>query len=70
LSWDRQRAYLDGLSEDESVPFSFQATGTTMPEGPYGPTVRTGVKTGADVIDLTAMIAGLESGRKPPAGRG
>ena len=34
------------------MPFSFQATGTALPEGPYGPTVRTGVKTGADVIDL------------------
>jgi hypothetical protein len=33
--------------------------------------VRTGVKTEADVIDLTAMIAGMESGRparKPQAG--
>jgi hypothetical protein len=50
------------------VPFSFQAAASALPEGPYGPTVRTGVKTGADVIDLADMIAQMEAGRKPPAG--
>jgi len=51
------------------VPFSSQVAATALPEGPYGPTVRTGVKTGADVIDLAGMIAGMESGRKqnPPS---
>jgi hypothetical protein len=51
------------------VPFSFQPAGTAMPEGPYGPTVRTGVKTDADVIDLAGMIAGMEAARKPAGGR-
>jgi len=51
------------------VPFSFQPAQTDIPGGAMGPRVRTGVKTEADVIDLTAMIAGMESGRKPPAER-
>ena len=50
------------------MPFSFQPAQTVMPEGPYGPRVRTGVKTEADVIDLTAMIEQMESGRKPVGG--
>ena len=51
------------------MPFSFQPAQTDIPGGATGPRVRTGVKTEADVIDLTAMIAGMESGRKPPAER-
>ena len=53
------------------MPFSFQPAQTDIPGGATGPRVRTGVKTEADVIDLTAMIAGMESGRparKPQAG--
>jgi hypothetical protein len=51
------------------VPFSFQPAQTAMPEGPYGPVVRTGVKAGADVIDLAAMISQMESGRKTGGGQ-
>jgi len=47
------------------VPFSFQPAQTAMPEGPYGPVVRTG----ADVIDLAAMISQMESGRKTGGGQ-
>ena len=68
LSWDRQRAYLDGLSEDESVPFSFQAAQTAMPGGTMGPQVRTNVDAGTNVINLADMLAGLEAGRKKPGG--
>jgi len=50
------------------VPFSFQPAVTTVPGGAMGPRVRTGVKTEADVIDLTAMIAGMEAARKPAGG--
>ena len=65
LSWDRQRAYLDGMADDESVPFSFQSAPTALPFGPSGPQVRTGVDAGTNVISLTDMLAGFEAGRKP-----
>jgi hypothetical protein len=64
LTWDIQQALLEGLAEDESVPFRYEAT-ATQPFGAQGPRVRTNVQTGADVIDLTAMLDGLEAGRKP-----
>jgi hypothetical protein len=51
------------------VPFSFQAAQTAMPGGGMGPQVRTGVKTGAEVIDLAGMISQMEAGRKPGGGQ-
>jgi hypothetical protein len=50
------------------VPFSFQPAETAVPGGAMGPRVRTGVKTEAEVVDLTAMIAQMEAGRKPGGG--
>lgn len=66
LSWDRQRAYLDGLAEDESVPFRFETSASPLPAAAQ---VRTDVDAGTNVIDLTDMLAGLEAGRKKPGGR-
>ncbi len=60
LSWDRQQAYLDGLAEDESVPFRFEQTVAPLPAGAQ---VRTGVDAGTNVISLAGMLAGLEAGR-------
>jgi hypothetical protein len=58
-----QRCYLDGLAEDESVPFGWQEhTGEVTP-GMNGPQIRENVDAGTDVIDLTAMRAELEADR-------
>jgi hypothetical protein len=65
VSWDLQETYLTGLAQDPEVPFSREespargqrreaATGT---EGP----VTRKAEAGAQVLDITAMIAELES---------
>jgi hypothetical protein len=51
--------YLDGLSEDESVPFRLERRAVPA-AGAGGPKVRK-VAGGADVIDIGAMIADLEA---------
>ena len=66
LSWDLQQTYLDGLAEDESVPFSYKGseseTGDLTP-GLAGPQIRENVDMGQKVLDLTAFRAELEAGR-------
>jgi hypothetical protein len=58
--------YLDGLDQEEEIPFSLGAgdggfeDGSTAP-GQQGPTIRTGVDAGTNVIDLAAMRAELEA---------
>ena len=51
-----------GASEDPNVPFSFTEPTGRIPVAPDGdrPQVRE-ADTGAQVFDLTAMIAGLEA---------
>ncbi len=70
MSWDLRQTYLAGLSEDESVPVSLSQDagqayrpGAEAPGAPglAGPQVRENVETGADVIDLTALIREFES---------
>lgn len=66
LSWDIQRAYLEGLAEDESVPFSWKEGGGEpgeMTPGVAGPQIRENVDMGQKVFDLTAFRAELEAGR-------
>lgn len=60
-----QKCYLEGLAEDESVPFSWSeepGDGEVTP-GVSGPTIRENVDAGVKVIDLTAMRAELEADR-------
>lgn len=60
--WDIQQAYLDGLDQDEDIPFSRNSDASgAFGEGEMGPTVRTGVDAGTAVIDLAAMRAELEA---------
>jgi hypothetical protein len=62
-----QQAYLDGLDAEEDIPFQRRqdAGEAWQPDraapGMAGPAVRQGVDGGADVIDLRAMISGLEA---------
>jgi len=63
-----QKCYLDGLAEDESVPFSFREENTELTPGMAGPKVRENVDMGADVLDLTAMRAELEADRSKKGG--
>jgi hypothetical protein len=70
LSWDIRRAYLAGLDEDETVPFSFRAADTQVPGGGMGPQVRQGVNAGVSQIDLGAMVADLEAARQRRDGSG
>jgi hypothetical protein len=62
LGWDVQRMYLEGMGDDESVPLSFgrREAGEGMPEE-----MRWAEREaqGASVIDITAMISGLEASR-------
>lgn len=63
--WDEQRALLEGLENDDSVPFGFsESGGDEMTPGVAGPTVRSNVDAGTSVIDLAAMRAELEGARK------
>jgi hypothetical protein len=65
LSWDLQQTYLDGLSEDEEIPFRMQAdAGRRFRPGPG---TREGVDAGVKVIDLTAMREELETLRRQQA---
>ncbi|HEY2085696.1 MAG TPA: hypothetical protein VGH54_06640 [Mycobacterium sp.] len=57
MSWDLQETYLDGLSEDPEVPFSIGRQAAARGDGPQ---VRQAAG-GADVIDISAMIADLEA---------
>jgi hypothetical protein len=60
--------YLDGLDQEEEIPFTrnndagqkFGGGGEVAP-GMEGPTIRTGVDAGTNVIDLAAMRAELEA---------
>ena len=63
-SWATQRALLEGLENDESVPFGFEPAA----EAPAGPRVRENVDAGMSVIDLAAMRAQLEAARAARAG--
>jgi hypothetical protein len=68
--WPEQRAYLDGLDEDESVPISFEGGGAEeRPEianlhPSEQPQTRQDVDAGMHVIDLTAMRTSLEGQRE------
>lgn len=69
LGWDLQQAYLDGLSEDENVPLTFQDSGPEgFPEG-MSPNIRK-ADAGTDVIDLKKMREDLEADRARKAGGG
>ena len=60
-----KKCYLDGLSEDESVPFSWKEEvqdGEVTP-GVSGPQIRENVDAGTKVIDLNVMRAELEADR-------
>lgn len=64
-------AYLEGLSEDESVPFSWKKDSSGQGEltpGVSGPQIREGVDMGSRVFDLTAFRAELETGRQQQGG--
>lgn len=67
-SWHDQRAYLDGLEEDETVPLSFEGGTGELPTGTDGPTIRENVDAGVKVIDLTAMRKDLEAARAARGG--
>jgi hypothetical protein len=62
LSWDLQETYMFGMAEDPQVPFSIAEGAGRIPAaaGGDGPQVRE-ADTGAQVFDLTAMIADLEA---------
>lgn len=62
--WHDQRAIIDYLDQAEDIPFSLQGGGLEdLPEG-HRPQVRSGVDAGTDVIDLAAMRASFEAGRR------
>jgi hypothetical protein len=67
MSWDLRQTYLAGMSEDESVPVGLMSQayrpGAEAPGAPglAGPQVRENVETGADVIDLAALIRQFEA---------
>lgn len=64
LTWDLRRAYLEGLSDDETVPFAIEdnASAGAFPQG-MQPNIRR-ADAGTDVIDLAAMREELEAGRR------
>jgi hypothetical protein len=66
--WDEQKALLEGLEGDESVPLHFEGGGGGMPEGIEGPVIRQ-VDTGDSVINLTDMRQQLEAERAKRQGR-
>jgi hypothetical protein len=67
MSWDLQETYMFGMGEDPKVPFqiaedvpaSWEQGGQIAP-GVDSPVIRK-ADTGANVFDITAMIAGLEA---------
>ena len=63
-----QKCYLDGLAEDESVPFTWKEETGELTPGMAGPVRRENVDAGTDVIDLTAMRAELEAERAKRGG--
>lgn len=70
-----QQAYLEGLSEEEGIPFRLRydvsarfRPGEDPAPGMAGPVIRKDVDGGADVINLTAMIAELEAARRAKGG--
>jgi hypothetical protein len=68
MRWDLRRAYLEGLDEDESVPFRMQESEAPMPGTPGGFRVRENVDAGVEVIDLNAMRESLEAARHQKGG--
>jgi len=60
LSWDLQRTFLEGMSDDEDCPFTIQE-GPADFGGAQGPTIRENVDAGTDVIDLAKMRDELEA---------
>jgi hypothetical protein len=60
-SWDIQRTYLEGLTADEDVPFRVEEGPDELAAANMGPTIRTNVDAGTDVIDLAKMKAELEA---------
>ena len=69
MRWDLRRAYLEGLDQDESVPFSMEVSDLPSPLGaPSGFKVRENVDAGVKVIDLTAMRTELEAARQQKGG--
>jgi hypothetical protein len=59
--------YLEGLLEDPTVPYNEEEGAQGLPAGAQGPTIRTNVDAGTDVIDLAQMRADLEAGRRASA---
>lgn len=66
MRWDLRRTYLEGLDQDESVPFRWEI----REDGPGVPgfKIRENVDAGVQVIDLNAMRAELEAGRRQQQG--
>jgi len=64
MRWDLRRAYLEGLDQDESVPFHMEQSEVPMAGQPGGFRIRENVDAGVEVIDLTALRAELEAGRR------
>jgi hypothetical protein len=62
LGWDIQRTYLEGMEHDESVPLVFERR-RGMDGIPPDLRPREREVQGAGVIDITAMISGLEATR-------
>ena len=63
LSWDIQRAYLEGMEKDESVPLTFERQeGDELTPGVPDGAVKRRVEA-ASVIDLEAMIEGFSQSR-------
>lgn len=58
-----QRAYLEGMEADESVPLTFERQGQEVPEVIPGMQVRGAAPAAPDVIDIPGMISGLEASR-------
>lgn len=61
-SWAEQKALLEGMDEDENVPFRLDE------EQVPGPTVRENVDAGVDVIDITRFRDELEADRRRKRG--
>lgn len=72
MRWDLRRAYLEGLDQDESVPFRMEEgqQGPGFLGMPGGPKIRENVDAGVEVIDLSAMRAELEAARQAKGGDG
>lgn len=62
--------YLEGLAEDESVPFSWSEEPDDPTPGVSGPKTRENVDAGIDVLDLTKFRQELEAERASRQGGG